>query len=59
MLEKRKKENMMPEIPLGANLCNSLITKAEEKIDEFKEEMLSLYPYMDYFEVNISCPNQA
>jgi dihydroorotate dehydrogenase len=21
--------------------------------------MLSLYPYMDYFEVNISCPNQA
>ena len=59
MLEKRKKENMMPKVPLGANLCNSLKTKPEEKIDEFKDEMLALYPYVDFFEINVSCPNQA
>ena len=59
MLEKRKAENNMPSIPLWANLCNSLITKPEEKIQEFKDEMLALYPYVDYFELNVSCPNQA
>ena len=59
MLEERKKANMMPKIPLWANLCNSLATKKEEKIEEFKEEMLALYPYVNYFEVNVSCPNQA
>ncbi len=59
MLEERKKQNMMPSIPLWANLCNSAITKAEDKISEFKEEMLGLYPFVDFFEINVSCPNQA
>jgi dihydroorotate dehydrogenase len=58
MLYERKKKNMMPEIPLWANLCNSLTTKPEEKIDEFKEEMKLLYDFVDYFEINVSCPNQ-
>jgi len=59
MLAKRKRENMMPDVPLGANLCNSLITKPEQKIEEFKYEILALYPYVDFFEINISCPNQS
>ncbi len=59
MLEERKKNNMMPDIPLWANLCNSAITKPEDKISEFKDEMLGLYPFVDFFEINVSCPNQA
>ena len=39
MLYQRKRKNMIPKIPLGANLCNSLTTKPEDKIWEFKEEM--------------------
>ncbi|MFC1797877.1 hypothetical protein ACFLY2_01660 [Patescibacteria group bacterium] len=59
MLQERKMKNMMPNIPLGANLCNSASTKPEDKIAEFKHEMDLLYRYVDYFEINISCPNQA
>lgn len=59
MLAERRYKWMYPQIPIWANLCNSAITKPEDKIDEFKQMMLALYPYMDYFEINISCPNQA
>jgi len=57
-LEERKQKNMMPHIPIFANLCNSLNTKNGEKINEYIELMTKLYPYVDWFEINISCPNQ-
>lgn len=57
-LETRKQLWMMPNIPLIANLCNSAITKEDEKIDEFKLLMKKLYSYVAWFEVNVSCPNQ-
>jgi dihydroorotate dehydrogenase len=49
---------MMPEIPLFANICNSRITPDNEKINELKYIMEKLYPYVQAFEINISCPNQ-
>ena len=57
-LEKRKAKNMMPEVPLFANMCNSLITPQNEKINELKYLMKTLYPFVEGFEINISCPNQ-
>ncbi len=59
MLAERKYKWEYPQIPIWANLCNSSITKPENKIEEFKNQILALYPYVDYFEINISCPNQA
>jgi dihydroorotate dehydrogenase len=39
-LEKRKQKNMMPTVPLIANLCTSVNnTTLEGKIDEFKSLM--------------------
>jgi dihydroorotate dehydrogenase len=50
---------MMPKVPLIANLCNSAVTSTlEEKIIEFKQLMEKLYPYVQGFEINVSCPNQ-
>lgn len=58
-LERRKKDWMMPNIPIIANLCNSLSSQTDEqKIDEFKSLISELYGYVDWFEINISCPNQ-
>lgn len=57
-LALRKKLWLMPNVPLIANLCNSAITPEDQKIDEFKLLMEELYPYVDWFEINVSCPNQ-
>lgn len=57
-LQERQAKNMMPEIPLFANICNSRITPDNEKINELKYIMEKLYPYVQAFEINISCPNQ-
>ncbi len=59
MLEERKRLWMMPWVPIIANLCNSksAITD-EEQIDEFMYLMEIFYPYVEGFEVNVSCPNQ-
>lgn len=59
MLQERLQDSNMPNIPIWANLCNSASTKPEDKIAEFKTEMSELYPFVEYFEINISCPNQA
>ena len=58
-LAKRKELWLMPNIPIIANLCNSLLTQAEDKTDEFLFMMDKLYPYVDWFEINVSCPNQC
>lgn len=57
-LEMRKQLWLMPSVPLIANLCNSANTKEEDKVDEFRLLMEKLYLYVDWFEINISCPNQ-
>jgi len=66
-LQYRVDANMMPNVPLGANLCNSARLNEENdpdkllqlKIQEYKNQMTAMYQYFDYFEINISCPNQA
>lgn len=58
-LAKRKELWLMPNIPIIANLCNSLLTPANEKTEEFLYLMQQLYPYVDGFEINVSCPNQC
>ena len=57
-LSIRVRKNMMPEVPLFANLCNNLITPVNEKTNELKYLMEKLFPFVQAFEINISCPNQ-
>ncbi len=58
-LAKRKELGLMPNIPIIANLCNSLLTLSDEKTEEFIYLMQELYSYVDWFEINVSCPNQC
>jgi len=58
-LAKRKELWLMPNIPIIANLCNSLLTPVNEKTEEFLYLMQQLYLYVDSFEINVSCPNQC
>jgi dihydroorotate dehydrogenase len=53
-------KGMMPKIPLIANLCTSAGNSSTEgKIEEFKLLMTKLYPFVQGFEINVSCPNQC
>lgn len=58
-LYERKKLWLMPNIPIIANLCNSARTTDDCKTDEFLHLMDKLYLFIDWFEVNVSCPNQC
>jgi dihydroorotate dehydrogenase len=59
-LEKRKLNKMMPDIPLIANLCTSAGNNSlDGKISEFEHLMEKFYPYVQGFEINVSCPNQV
>lgn len=57
-LLKRIIDGKKPNAPVFANLCNNASTKPEWKTQEFLDLMTELYPYVDGFEINISCPNQ-
>jgi dihydroorotate dehydrogenase len=44
-------------VPLGISLGKSKITPNEEAVADYRESLRALYPYGDYFAVNVSSPN--
>jgi len=44
-------------VPLGISLGKSKVTPLEEAIDDYLASLKTLYPYGDYFAVNVSSPN--
>ena len=50
---KKKKSNII----IGGNIGKNKITPNENAIDDYEKGFESLFPYVDYFAVNISSPN--
>lgn len=46
-----------PPIPLGINLGKSKLTELGEAAEDYRFSFQQLYPYGDYFVVNVSSPN--
>jgi dihydroorotate dehydrogenase len=44
-------------VPLGVSLGKSKITPLDEAVDDYLASLQALYPYGDYFAVNVSSPN--
>ena len=52
---KRKR----PDIIIGGNIGKNTATSNEDAPADYLECFQKLYPYVDYFTVNVSCPNVA
>jgi dihydroorotate dehydrogenase len=50
-------EGDRPTIPIGINLGKSKVTPLEEAAEDYVYSFSQLYPYGDYFVVNVSSPN--
>ena len=46
-----------PSIPIGINLGKSKVTELADAADDYRVSFQRLYPYGDYFVVNVSSPN--
>jgi dihydroorotate dehydrogenase len=44
-------------VPLGISLGKSKVTPLDEAVDDYTASLSTLYPYGDYFAVNVSSPN--
>ena len=44
-------------VPLGVSLGKSKVTPLDAAVDDYVASMRTLYPYGDYFAVNVSSPN--
>ncbi|GAB3035856.1 quinone-dependent dihydroorotate dehydrogenase [Natronobiforma cellulositropha] len=47
----------LPPRPVGVNVGKMNTSNAEEAIEDYRRVFDRLYPYPDYFVVNVSCPN--
>ncbi len=54
-VENLKKRNT--DIVIGGNIGKMTTSTSDQYIDDYKENFLKLHPYVDYFVVNVSCPN--
>jgi dihydroorotate dehydrogenase len=45
------------QVPLGISLGKSKVTPVEEAVEDYRYSLRTLYPYGDYFAVNVSSPN--
>ena len=52
---KRKRPNVV----IGGNIGKNTVTPNEDAPADYLECFQKLYPYVDYFTVNVSCPNVA
>lgn len=52
-LKKRKTRNII----IGGNIGKNKITSLEDAINDYTTSFDALYPYVDYFVVNVSSPN--
>lgn len=53
-LAKRKKD-----IIVGGNIGKNTLTPNSKAVEDYETVFQGLYPYVDYFVVNVSCPNIA
>lgn len=56
-LEGFKSSGRWPNIPVGINIGKSKITPIHEAAEDYLFSFKTLYPYADYFAVNVSSPN--
>lgn len=52
-LKKRKNKNLI----VGGNIGKNKVTPNENAVDDYKKCFAGLFPYVDYFVVNVSSPN--
>lgn len=57
VIAKRLSEPKKGSIPLGINLGKSMITPLDKAVDDYLYSLGKLYPYGDYFVVNVGSPN--
>lgn len=46
-----------PAVPLGVSIGKSKVTPLEEAVEDYQESLRTLYPWADYFAINVSSPN--
>lgn len=46
-----------PPVPLGISIGKSKVVPLDEAVEDYRYSLRSLYPYADYFAVNVSSPN--
>ena len=51
-LQRRK-----PRIVVGGSISKNSLTPNEKAVDDYEKAFTRLYDYVDYFVINISCPN--
>ncbi|HEX5120568.1 MAG TPA: quinone-dependent dihydroorotate dehydrogenase [Pseudonocardiaceae bacterium] len=44
-------------VPLGISIGKSKVTPVDDAVDDYRHSLRELYPYGDYFAVNVSSPN--
>lgn len=44
-------------IVIGGNIGKNTLSTSDQYIDDYKTNFIKLFPYVDYFVVNVSCPN--
>ena len=58
-VERLKRKRHAFGIVIGGNIGKNTATTNENAADDYCECFKKLYPYVDYFTVNVSCPNVA
>jgi dihydroorotate dehydrogenase len=46
-----------PDVPLGVSIGKSKVTALEDAVADYQVSLRALYPYADYFAINVSSPN--
>lgn len=54
---KNLKKRTSKTIVIGGNIGKNTNSLADNYIDDYKTNFTKLFPYVDYFVVNVSCPN--
>lgn len=55
----RKLRNRNPNVVVGGNIGKNTVTPNEKATEDYLKLFRKLYDYVDYFAVNVSCPNVA
>ncbi|HEY1575106.1 MAG TPA: quinone-dependent dihydroorotate dehydrogenase [Pseudonocardiaceae bacterium] len=56
-LAGRLREHGPRTVPLGISIGKSRVTPVDDAVDDYRRSLRELYPYGDYFAVNVSSPN--
>lgn len=56
-LERLERSGRWPAIPVGLNIGKTKATPLEQAAEDYVFSMKKLYPYADYFTINVSSPN--